>query len=210
MKGDEYMELLVEKFEQIRKIDVEWKKLVKDAQNQNVMPENKDLIRAFNELFTTAQASYKANVQETEKTFQQYMPDDFHWLLDDVKKSLEFFFTLSELRELQNKNEDKAKKIIDFLFDNVIVYFDRQFANMYNEFGFETLESFFDTARALDTLTEYYVSQHLPMNAINIDLKSETEFSDNICKYLTDKIRENYQTLQLKIVMDMLQMERRD
>lgn len=206
IKESAFMDLLIQKFERIKEIDAEWSQTVKDAQNQNVPPENQELIKAFNELFSTVQEAYKKNIHETEKISKKYMGDDCQWLLEDVKKSLEFFFVFSELREIQNKNEDQAKKIIDYFYTNVIAYFDREFANAYVEFGFKTGESFFNTARALDALTEYYVSQHFAMGAIRKDIKEETEFSDNICDYLVDKICEYYHTLQLNVIMDMIQL----
>lgn len=200
------MDLLIKKFEEIKKIDSEWSKSVKDAQTQNQPPQNQDLVKVFNELFSEAQKAYKTDMQETEKVFEEYASDDCQWLLEDVKKSLEFYFTFSELRKIQNENSNRAKKVIDYLFENAIVYFDRQFSNTYAEFGFETRESFFDTARSLDALTEYYVTLHFAASAIKRDLKEETEFSDDICDYLTEKIQSHYQILQLNIVMDMLQM----
>lgn len=206
--GRACMNLLIEKFERIKEIDHDWAQTVYEERKQNTTPENKELVNAFNELFSTAREAYKKDAKKTESIFKTYMTDDGAWLLEDVISSLEIFFTLSELREMQASDEEKAKKVIEYFFDNAIVYFDRQFANVYDEFGFQTLDSFYNTARVLDGLTEYYVMQHLSSEAIKRDLKSETEFGENTCGYLAHKISENYHTLQMNILMDMIRADK--
>ena len=136
------------------------------------------------------------------------MADDSSWLLEDVISSLEIFFEVSELRKMQSSDEKKAKKVIDYLFDNAIVYFDRQFANAYDELGFATLDSFYNTARVLDGLIGYYIMQHLSAEAMKRDLKTETEFGEDMCEYLVHKINENYRTLQMNVLMDMIRADR--
>lgn len=202
------MDLLIEKFEQINEIDREWAQTVHDEQKRNVTPQNKELVNAFNELFSTAREAYKKDAKKTESIFKKYMSDNDTWLLEDVISSLEIFFTLSALREIQDRNEEKAKKIIEYLFNNAIVYFDSQFANAYDEFSFQTLESFYDTARVLAGLSEYYVTQHLSIEAIKRDLRSETGLNEKMCEYLAKQISENYHTLQMNILMDMMRADK--
>lgn len=200
-------DLLIEKFEQLYEMDNNWAQTVREEQEKNTAPENRDLINAFNELFSAAREAYKQDGERTEGIFREYMSENDLWLLKDVKSSLEIFFDISELREIQNTDEEKAKRIIQYLFNNAVVYFDRQFVNSYDEFGFQSLDSFYNTARILDGLTEYYVLRHMSAEAIIRDLKSETGFRESICKYCADKIRENYQILQMNILMDMMRVD---
>ena len=95
----------------------------------------------------------------------------------------------------------------DYLFDNAIVYFDRQFANAYDELGFETQDSLYNTARVLDGLIGYYIRQHLSPKAMKRDLRMETEFGEEVCEYLVRKISENYHTLQMNTLMDMIRVD---
>lgn len=201
------MDLLIEKFERLEEIDSNWAQTVREEQKKNTMPGNKELVNAFNELFSTAREAYKKDAKQTESIFKTYMADDSQWLLEDVISSLEAFFAVSELRGMQGGKGEKAKKVIDYLFDNVIVYFDRQFANVYDEFDFQTLDSFYNTARVLDGLIGYYIMQHLSPQAMKRDLKSETGFSTDLCEYLVHKISENYHTLQMNVLMDMIRAE---
>ena len=165
------------------------------------------MVRAFNELFSTAREAYKRDAKQTESVFKTYMADDSSWLLEDVISSLEIFFEVSELRKMQSSDEKKAKKVIDYLFDNAIVYFDRQFANAYDELGFETQDSLYNTARVLDGLIGYYIRQHLSPKAMKRDLRMETEFGEEVCEYLVRKISENYHTLQMNTLMDMIRVD---
>lgn len=201
------MDLLMEKFEQITEIDSDWGQTIRREQGKNTTPDNKDLITAFNELFSAAREAYKQDGEKTENILRKYLSENDLWFLEDVKSSLKIFFTVSELRELQNTDEEKAKRVIQYLFDNVVVYFDRQFANSYDEFGFQTLKSFYNTARILDGLTEYYVLRHMSAGAIIRDLESETGFREGVCEYFADKVRDNYQILQMNILMDMMQAD---
>lgn len=201
------MNLLIEKFEQLKEIDDNWAQTVREEQKNDTPPENKELVRAFNELFSAARETYKKDAKQTESVFKTYMADDSSWLLEDVISSLEIFFEVSELRKMQSSDEKKAKKVIDYLFDNAIVYFDRQFANAYDELGFETQDSLYNTARVLDGLIGYYIRQHLSPKAMKRDLRMETEFGEEVCGYLVHKISENYHTLQMNTLMDMIRVD---
>ena len=202
------MNLLIEKFEQLKEIDDNWAQTVREEQKKDTPPENKELVSAFNELFSAAREAYKKDAKQAKSVFKTYMADDSSWLLEDVISSLEIFFEVSELRKIQSSDEKKAKKVVDYLFDNAIVYFDRQFANAYDELGFATLDSFYNTARVLDGLIGYYIMQHLSAEAMKRDLKTETEFGEDMCEYLVHKINENYRTLQMNVLMDMIRADR--
>ena len=202
------MNLLIEKFEQLKEINDNWAQTVREEQKKDTLPENKELVSAFNELFSAAREAYKKDAKQAKSVFKTYMADDSSWLLEDVISSLEIFFEVSELRKIQSSDEKKAKKVVDYLFDNAIVYFDRQFANAYDELGFATLDSFYNTARVLDGLIGYYIMQHLSAEAMKRDLKTETEFGEDMCEYLVHKINENYRTLQMNVLMDMIRADR--
>ena len=57
--GRACMNLLIEKFERIKEIDHDWAQTVYEERKQNTTPENKELVNAFNELFSTAREAYK-------------------------------------------------------------------------------------------------------------------------------------------------------
>ena len=106
------MNLLIEKFEQLKEIDDNWAQTVREEQKNDTPPENKELVRAFNELFSAARETYKRDAKQTESVFKTYMADDSSWLLEDVISSLEIFFEVSELRKMQSSDEKKAKSLI--------------------------------------------------------------------------------------------------
>ncbi len=198
------MELLKEKLEQISAVEQDWMKVVQQERESGEAPKNKELVKAYNELFPAAREAYKKDAGAAETIIEEYVGEPESWFLEEVKRSLEIFFIFSYFRELQKENEKQAKKVIDFYFENTILYFDPQFTNVYNQYGFETPEVFFDTARALDGLVEYYVSRHFTKNAINRDLQTETGLNIELCEYITDMIQANYQLLQTNIMMDCI------
>lgn len=198
------MELLEEKLERISSVEHDWMKIVQQERESGETPKNKELVKAYNALFPAAREAYKKDAGAAETIIEEYVGEPESWFLEEVKRSLEIFFIFSYFRDLQKENDKQAIKIIDFYFDNTILYFDPQFTNSYSQYGFETPEAFFDTARALDGLVEYYVSRHFTKNAINRDLQTETGLSSEMCEYISDKIKANYQLLQTNIMMDCI------
>lgn len=201
------MELLKTKLKELYEIDNNWIQTVKEEQNENVSSHNEELVRLYNDFWRAMREALKKDYRSAVAFFEECVGEDGNWLLEDIRKSLIAFFSLSFLREMQKDNPEKGKNVIKYLFENVVLYFDPQFANVYLEFGFESLDMFIDTARTIDGLIGYYISHHYTMEAIKKDLKDETEFSDHVCDYVVGLIKENYQTLQLNVIMDSLHME---
>lgn len=201
------MGILCEKINLLNQIDENWLCIVKAEWESEKPSENKNLVKAFRDFFTEARNAYKENEIEVTEELDKYLPHSSDWVLEEIRKSLHVFLSVSALRNIDNRNHDEGKKIIDYCFENVILRFDTQFARIYEAFGHETIQDFIDTARNLDGLVEYYVARHWTKNAIVRDLLDETGLEMQTCEYIASKIEENYHSLQMNVIMDMLHEE---
>lgn len=199
------MELLCEKIELLNQIDREWVQTVKENWENEEPAENKELLNVFTDFFTEAREAYKQNEASVVEIFEAYFSHSADWLLEEIRKSLQVFYLLSVFRMIDNRNNEMGKKIINYCFDNVILRFDPQFAGIYEEFGYEAIQDFVDTARCMDSLVEYYVVRHWTKDAIVRDLRRETGLEERTCVYISWKIEKNYYMLQMNAMMDMLQ-----
>lgn len=196
------MRLLKEKIEELNSINKNWIDIVQDELNSEKEPSDQKLVKLFNELWSLIREALKKDFNGTAEVLQTQIDGDSEWLLMDVRNSLDVFFALEELRKMQ-KDKEKCKAIIQYFFDNVILFFDPQFINEYLTFGFDTVEIFWNTARSMDGLIGYYVSRHYTNRAIKRDLEEETGLEEEICEYISDWIIQNYHTLQINVLMDM-------
>lgn len=203
------MELLERKIEEIYRIEENWIDIVRDEMDNDKEPSNQDLVRVYNELWKLIRNSLKKDYDGTIEMIEAKIQGDVEWLLDDVKDSLQTFFALNALREKQ-ENEEKVYRIIDYLFENVIVYYDPVFANDYMDLEFDEPEKLWNAARVLDGLIGFYMNRHYSIYAIERDLKEETGLNDTVCNYIAGKIKENYYSLQLNTLMDSIWLDKED
>lgn len=200
-QGDE-MRLLKEKIEELNSINKNWIDVVQDELNNKKEPSDQELVKLFNELWPLIREALKKDYNGTVEILQTQIEGDSGWLIKEMRDSLDVFFALDKLREMQ-KDKEKCKAIVQYFLDNVILFFDPQFVNEYATFGFEAAETFLNAARSIDGLIGYYVSRHYTKQAIRRDLEEETGLEEDICEYISDWITQNYHTLQINVFMDM-------
>lgn len=198
------MEELSIKIEQLNQIDENWLLMVKEEWDSEIPAENKELARAFHEFFTEARNCCKEDEVSVTEFFRECFDHSADWILEEVRKSLYVFFSLSTFRTINSKNSELAERIIEYCFENVILRFDPQFAMAYEDFGYETVQEFVDTARCMDGLIEYYTVRHWTRNAVIRDLETETGLGVKTCEYIALKMEENYSMLQMNVMIDML------
>lgn len=199
------MEELSIKIGQLNQIDENWLLTVKEEWESEAPVENKELAKAFREFFSVARTRYKEDEKSVIEFIEDYFEHSADWILEEIRKSLHVFFSLSTFRTINNQNSDLGARIIEYCFENVILRFDPQFAGIYEEFGYEAIQDFVDTARCMDSLVEYYVVRHWTKDAIVRDLRRETGLEERTCVYISWKIEKNYYMLQMNAMMDMLQ-----
>lgn len=144
-----------------------------------------------------------------EHALQKY-GKDVEWLIKDVEESLQIYFSFKFLRVLQKENSKKVKEILNYLLENAIIYFDPQFADVYKKYEFDMQEEFVKLAKGLNVLVDYYISRHYTRTAMLRDLEEETGLDRELCQYISEKIWENYQMLQMELVINLIQQKDAD
>lgn len=196
------MTLLEKKLEDLNSLDQNWLQTVAEEKKNENKPSTPDLVKNYNQLWDILRESYKRNASETIKIFKAYVGENNgDWMLDEIEDSLKIYYSLEHLR--QNQTE-KVKEVIDYFFENAILYYDPQFVNNYQQFQYEEKSEFWNTAKALDGLIDYYIKHHYTTKAIIKDLEIETGMSIDSCIYIGRIIEKNYQTLQLNCIIDSL------
>lgn len=198
------MEQLKSLLDELQKNDANWLIAIKNQRDNDIPLENKKVVSLFNEFWHVMREYLKTDYSGAVSFFENEFSSEDKWLLDDIQQSLQAFFSLTYFRKLQKQDQKKAKTIIKYLWENAIVLFDPQFANAYLEFGFDNPDTFVSTARTLDGLISYYVHRHFTLSAIKADLKDETEIDDSICDYIVSLIENDYQKLQMNVIIDGL------
>lgn len=196
------MSLFFKEIEKLNSIDGNWREIVRDETTNDKEPSNQELVRQFNELWKSIRRNMKNNFSDTVNAVKEEIMDDCDWLIKDVRASLNVYFDVEPLRKMQD-NSDKSLEIVKYLFDNAIIFYDPQFIKEFIQFGFDTPKDFCNTAQALDGLIGFYIRRHYNIQAIKVDLEEETGFAEYLCEYICNVIKENYNTLQLNLLLDM-------
>ena len=142
---------------------------------------------------------------ETIKIFKSYVGENNgDWLLDEIEDSLKIYFLFENLQKAETTT---VKHIIDYIFENVVLYYDPHFIKNYQKFHYEKKSEFWNTAKALDGLTGYYIEHHYTMQAMVKDLEMETGLNMDLCVYMGELIQKNYHLLQLNHIIDALHVK---
>lgn len=198
------MEILIEKLKKLYELDPCWPETVKEEMESKEQPSDKRLVEAYNEIWVLIRKGLQKNYKETKKIVEKFTGEAGEWILDDVEDTLSMYFSLESIRRLQETEFERAKKITDFLLDNAIFYYDPQFLNDYKNFGFKSWDEGVEATSALAGLIEYYVGRRFTKGAMKRDLLEESGFSDDLCEHIVQRVWENYQELQMGIIVDFL------
>ena len=198
------MEILIEKLKKLYELDPCWPGTVKEEMESKEQPSDKRLVEAYNEIWVLIRKGLQKNYKETKKIVEEFTGEAGEWVLDDVEDTLSMYFSLESIRRLQETEFERAKKITDFLLDNAIFYYDPQFLNDYKNLGFKSWDEGVEVTSALAGLLEYYVGRRFTKGAMKRDLLEESGFSDDLCEHIVQRVWENYQELQIGIIVDFL------
>ena len=63
--------------------------------------------------------------------------------------------SFSCLRKIQEKQSEQVKTVLDYVFENAILYYDPQFMNEYEKYNCKSKIDFLNVAKALNALGEF-------------------------------------------------------
>lgn len=199
------MKLFEAKLKELYDVNENWIQIINhyinedDSSNEKI----KVITELFSELLVYGKAEYKKDAEALIKLTEKAAGhEDGKWLIGMIQGTLRMYLATAALRYMQKKNEEKAKMVLQYLFDNVILRFDPQFSEKYKSFGFEKEDEFEELAHMLDSITQYYTRRHFTNKVIKEDFMNETELNESICEYFAGLIERNYLSLQLNCLID--------
>lgn len=198
------MEYLIENIKKMNEIEPNWLVIVKEELDNDAVPQNRELAKKYNELWKNLRIALKRDRIRAEEVFGNQIGDKGNWILKSVEDSLETYFSFEQLRIIQERSLSEAEEILRYLFENVIIYYNPKFPRKYRDFGFETVSKFLDITIGLNGLVDFYIRSRYTIDIIKEDLADETGLKEELCELVAGIIKENYQTLQMGLIMSYL------
>ena len=198
------MEYLIENIKKMNEIEPNWLVIVKEELDNDAVPQNRELAKKYNELWKNLRIALKRDRIRAEEVFGNQIGDKGSWILKSVEDSLETYFSFEQLRIIQERSLSEAEEILRYLFENVIIYYNPKFPRKYRDFGFETVSKFLDMTIGLNGLVDFYIRSRYTIDIIKEDLADETGLKEELCELVAGIIKENYQTLQMGLIMSYL------
>ena len=198
------MEYLIENIKKMNEIEPNWLVIVKEELDNDAVPQNRELAKKYNELWKNLRIALKRDRIRAEEVFGNQIGDKGNWILKSVEDSLETYFSFEQLRIIQERSLSEAEEILRYLFENVIIYYNPKFPRKYRDFGFETVSKFLDMKIGLNGLVDFYIRSRYTIDIIKEDLADETGLKEELCELVAGIIKENYQTLQMGLIMSYL------
>ena len=198
------MEYLIENIKKMNEIEPNWLVIVKEELDNDAVPQNRELAKKYNELWKNLRIALKRDRIRAEEVFGNQIGDKGNWILKSVEDSLETYFSFEQLRIIQERSLSEAEEILRYLFENVIIYYNPKFPRKYRDFGFETVSKFLDLTIGLNGLVDFYIRSRYTIDIIKEDLADETGLKEELCELVAGIIKENYQTLQMGLIMSYL------
>ena len=168
----------------LNELDSHWLETVSNEMKKENGTTTPELVKAYNRLWRTLRAAFKEDKELALEIFQNNTEGDGTWLLKDIENSLKIYFSFSCLRKIQEKQSEQVKTVLDYVFENAILYYDPQFMNEYEKYNCKSKIDFLNVAK---------------------DLEEETGLNAELCSYIVNIIMEDYQKLQLNFIIDSLQ-----
>lgn len=198
------MEYLIENIKKMNEIEPNWLVIVKEELDNDAVPQNRELAKKYNELWKNLRIALKRDRIRAEEVFGNQIGDKGNWILKSVEDSLETYFSFEQLRIIQERSLSEAEEILRYLFENVIIYYNPKFPRKYRDFGFETVSKFLDMTIGLNGLVDFYIRSRYTIDIIKEDLADETGLKEELCELVAGIIKDNYQTLQMGLIMSYL------
>ena len=198
------MEYLIENIKKMNEIEPNWLVIVKEELDNDAVPQNRELAKKYNELWKNLRIALKRDRIRAEEVFGNQIGDKGNWILKSVEDSLETYFSFEQLRIIQERSLSEAEEILRYLFENLIIYYNPKFPRKYRDFGFETVSKFLDMTIGLNGLVDFYIRSRYTIDIIKEDLADETGLKEELCELVAGIIKENYQTLQMGLIMSYL------
>lgn len=197
------LELLIE----LQEKTPDWKELLFQFMDNNL----EDTDDSYNIVFSIFQ-----KIRESYKITKE-IPDDISKALDDsklkefineyIENSLELYFDLSLLRNIQKEQVEITKKLVSIILKEYVfhngIYGDKKIHELLESTSMYDEEKVQRTIRALDFLTKNSIITNMNRDCIKDNIQAECNISKEICEQIADMIWENRMELKLDYIISL-------
>ena len=121
-----------------------------------------------------------------------------------IDNSLALYYAGEPLRILEIKDIGKAYKLVDLVFEQAMLRYNPQIANNYEDFYFESKETFVSILNVFESLCTFIISHNLYHTAIVETVSVNLRLSEKLCQYISDMIDKNFEHLQIRMLVEKL------
>lgn len=174
-----------------------------DKNDTNANKEQREVIKKFTELLDSiieeANRS-RISVDKVESLFDGKKCEKY--AKSYIKRKMQTYDSFKALRDLDNKDRIKAKFCVDLIWDSNIIRYDPNI-----DFETQNLieeKEYNSVVNSLDLFTDTCVVHSLCVSAICKELEKESGLSNEMCKYIAEKIDNDFEKLKLNYIIEKL------
>lgn len=131
------------------------------------------------------------------------------WIESWLGNALQGYRGFAPIRNLAEEDEEIVRNLLRASFDNYVLRFDPRFYERFATYRLKEGEMI-KVLQLLESLTDYYVMNHMTKNAIREDFERETGLNDDLCDFYAGLIEENYQLLLMNYIAESFAEIRRE
>lgn len=181
-----------------------WKKeLDLYIKEEDLEEDKKELFsQFFSALKEDAIEARLSNLHEVEKMINNdLLYESVTNYVDDI---LSAYNAIAPLRAMEIKDGGLAQKIVDCVFDENILRYNPYLYMRYEEYELLSEDVFIDITTVLSSMCTFLVSQNSHYSIMEKFIYDHTRLSKKLCRYIADKINDNFEKIQMCLIMDKL------
>ena len=129
----------------------------------------------------------------------------YNELIKYIKEMLAPYYSFEPLRVIESGKPEKVHKIIDFIFNELILRFNPDFSKGYRKLGFQKEEDFEEVAFAISSLSNYVARKNYSKSVIRDMFQEVSRLNKENSAYIAEIIDHNIRELQLTVILDTLE-----
>ena len=163
----------------------------------------KESLEKFTELLKVIINEANSNdisIDEVLSLFEDYKCKEFAGIY--IKRKMQTFNAFKVLKNLEKKDSYKAKFCIDLIWNSYVLRYD-PYLNVEAQSPISENE-YAALASRLDAFVDMCIARQLCASAIGKELEEETGLSNEICRYIAEKIDDDLEKLKLNFIIEKL------
>lgn len=194
---NEYIEEIKRIAEDFSKANPKWKSVIyTEAAADNLAPLERALEDKYFETIKHA-IKQKQDIDSLNKEISQILGNQ---VFVEVHKELDSMISVFEKIQLVSEIENSVGFISD-CFDRAILRRDDDFFDEYENYGFESVQKMVTAINTMSNIVINHILFAYSKKTAEKEFKRITEFEDSICRYYAEKYDNNFEKLQMNLVL---------